>query len=180
MRLVRLAYLLPRYDHAPGAAHPWCGSGGLAPRAGLRHLRNFNYLGRSGTSHRPIDSHRVFSALSHRAFPKCNLIPLLGIEPHCARLRRFCSSNGAEQGQCREVCSCPSRSVFPCLPASPSPRGIREQSFPAYTIMRYRGHASVSPKSGRRFIKPWPASLKLTANLRSQRGTVSSRNAHVR
>jgi DNA-binding winged helix-turn-helix (wHTH) protein len=64
--------------------------------------------------------------------------------------------------------------------ASPSPRGIREQSFPAYTIMRYRGHASVSPKSGRRFIKPWPASLKLTANLRSQRGTVSSRNAHVR
>jgi hypothetical protein len=32
--------------------------------------------------------------------------------------------------------------------------------------MRYRGHASGSPKSGRRFIKPWPASLKLTANLR--------------
>jgi hypothetical protein len=57
---------------------------------------------------------------------------------------------------------------------------IREQSLPAYTIMRYRGHASVSPKSGMRFIKPWPASLKLTANLRFQRGPVSSQITFVK
>jgi hypothetical protein len=52
----------------------------VVPRGGLQHPLNINYLNRSGTSARPIDSHRVFPALSH-CFA-CYLIPPLGIEPH--------------------------------------------------------------------------------------------------
>ena len=79
------------------------------------------------------------------------------------RLRRLCPSNGAEQGNVQRFVPACLAPDFRCLPASQSPRAIRRQSFPAYTITRCRGHASVSQKSRTRFTQSWSASLKLTA-----------------
>ena len=107
----------------------------------------------------------------------CQIIPK-AVEYRHFRLRRLCPSNGAEQGNVQ-------RFVPACL--APYSAAYRRHNRHArfegnFQPIRSRAAAGTPAfhRSRARASQSWSASLKLTANLRFQRATVSSQNARVR